>query len=288
MGDFGRDRILTLQSELLEEGIRASLRRICDVLGYSRSNVYYAPERKAKAKPAFDPWLVEEIRKVIEEYPEYGTRRITVVLRRRHRMALNRKKVHRIVKEHGWQRWKRPYGNRPRVQGMKSATPQVNSRWAIDMTHLFTKQDGWCHLVAVIDCCDRYLVGWRFSMSGKAGISAGALEDALIRQGLVPGDQGLVIRSDNGLVFGSKRFHETVNKYKLQQEYITPYTPEQNGMIERFFRSFKEECVWQQSLTTFDEAYNKIADWIDHYNNDRPHSALGYATPAEFRQKLVA
>ena len=39
---------------------------------------------------------------------------------------------------------------------------------------------------------------------------------------------------------------------------------------------------------TFDEAYNKIADWIDHYNNDRPHSALGYATPAEVRRNLVA
>jgi len=76
---------------------------------------------------------------------------------------------------------------------------------------------------------------------------------------------GLVIRSDNGLVFGSKRFHEAVTKYQLQQEYITPYTPEQNGMIERFFRSFKEQCVWLHNFVSFDEAYNKIADWIDYY-----------------------
>jgi len=89
-------------------------------------------------------------------------------------------------------------------------------------------------------------------------------------------------------VFGSKRFHETVTKYHLFQEYITPYTPEQNGMIERFFRSFKEECLWQHNFVSFDEAYNKIADWIDHYNFKRPHSALGYSTPAEARKKLVA
>jgi putative transposase len=171
---------------------------------------------------------------------------------------------------------------------MMSVAPHINSRWAIDMTHLFTAKDGWCHLVAVIDCYDRYLVGWRFSKSGKAGIPAGALEDALIQEHLVPGGHGFVIRSDNGLVFGSKRFYTTVTKYKLQQEYITPYAPEQNGMIKRFFRSFKEECVWQQNFVTLDDAYDTIADWIDYYNTERPHSALGYATPAEIRQQLVA
>lgn len=258
------------------------------MLGCHRSNVYYRSKAKAKRKTKTDVWLVEEIRKVIKALPEYGTRRITAMLRRRHGISFNRKKIHRIIKERGWQRWKHPYGNRPRVKGLKSVAAQVNSRWAIDMTHLFTKKDGWCHLVAVIDCCDRYLVGWRFSKSGKAGISAGALEDALIREKILPGRQPLVIRSDNGLVFGSKRFHETISRYKLTQEYITPYTPEQNGMIERFFRSFKEECVWQQSFETFDEAYNRIADWIDHYNQERPHSALAYATPAEIRRKLVA
>jgi Integrase core domain. len=46
-------------------------------------------------------------------------------------------------------------------------------------------------------------------------------------------------------------------------------------MVERFFRSLKKECVWQYNFATFDEAYNKIADWSDHYNHERPHSALG-------------
>ena len=59
-------------------------------------------------------------------------------------------------------------------------------------------------------------------------------------------------------------------------------------MIERFFRSFKEECVWQKAFETFDEAYDRIALWMEHYNRERPHSALGYATPEEVRRKLVA
>jgi transposase InsO family protein len=66
------------------------------------------------------------------------------------------------------------------VQGKRSVTAQANSRWTINMTHLFTKVDGWCRLAVVIDCSDHYLVGWKFLQSGKAGISAGALEDALM------------------------------------------------------------------------------------------------------------
>ncbi|MDR4484448.1 MAG: integrase core domain-containing protein [Nitrospirales bacterium] len=54
-----------------------------------------------------------------------------------------------------------------------------------------------------------------------------------------------VLRSDNGLIFQSRRFRQACRDYRLHQEFITPYTPEQNGRIERFFRSFKEECVWQ-------------------------------------------
>jgi putative transposase len=288
VGEPRGDRILTLQGQLLEDGIRASIRKICSVLEYNRSNLYYSTRSRRKRLRPEDEWLEKEIRAVIDVEPEYGTRRITAVLRRKHGPTINHKRVHRIVKDRGWQRWKRPYGERPRVKGMRSSVATPNTRWAIDMTHLFTKRDGWCHLVAVIDCHDRYLVGWRFSRSGTAGIPAGALEDALIREHLVPGSAGLVIRSDNGLVFGSKRFHETIRKYRLDQEYITPYTPEQNGMIERFFRSLKEECVWQGSFVTFDEAYDKIAGWIDHYNRERPHSALGYATPSEIRHGLVA
>ena len=285
MGKLGRDRILTLQSDLEEDGIQVSLRKLCRVLGNNRSQIYYKTTVRKKRRT--EKWLEEAIRKVIEQYPEYGKRRITVLIRREYG-EINHKRIHRIIKLQGWQRWKRSYGKRPRVQGMKSVTPQVNSRWAIDMTHIHVRETGWCHLVGVIDCCDRYLVGWRFSQSGKAGICAGALEDALIREKLFSGKQGLVIRSDNGLVFSSKRFHETITKNKLYQEYITPYTPEQNGMIERFFRSFKEECAWQQEFKTFDEAYDKIAGWIDYYNQQRPHSALGYIAPADLRKQLVA
>jgi hypothetical protein len=93
VGDFGRDRILTLQGELMEDGIRASIRKICNVLSYNRSNVYYTEKPRKKHVKTAETWLVDEVRKVIEEFPEYGTRRITAVLRRRHQKSFNHKKI---------------------------------------------------------------------------------------------------------------------------------------------------------------------------------------------------
>jgi putative transposase len=96
------------------------------------------------------------------------------------------------------------------------------------------------------------------------------------------------LRSDNGLVFGAKAFVQVARRYGLTQEYITPYTPQQNGMIERFFLTLKQECVWLQRFTDRDHAFRIVADWMDKYDADRPHSALGYLTPKEYREKIAA
>ena len=92
-----------------------------------------------------------------------------------------------------------------------------------------------------------------------------------------------MVRSDNGLIFQSRRFRAACRDYRLTQEFITPYTPEQNGMIERFFRSVKEECVWLQRFRNFGQARREIARWIQWYNEGRPHQALGYKSPLEYR-----
>ena len=78
-------------------------------------------------------------------------------------------------------------------------------------------------------------------------------------------------------------FHYYSRDYRLQQDFITPYTPEQNGLIERFFRSLKEECVWQQQCASFEEAQQAINTWIRWYNEDRPHQDLRYRSPRQYR-----
>ncbi|WP_375212643.1 integrase core domain-containing protein, partial [Aquabacterium sp.] len=65
------------------------------------------------------------------------------------------------------------------------------------------------------------------------------------------------------------------------QEFITPYSPEQNGMVERVIRTLKDQCVHRHRFETLQHASRVIADWIAFYNHRRPHQALGMKTPAE-------
>ena len=59
-------------------------------------------------------------------------------------------------------------------------------------------------------------------------------------------------------------------------------------MIERFFRTLKEECIWQNKFKSRDEAFMVIAVWMDKYHRERPHSALGYLTPEEYKNGVEA
>jgi putative transposase len=265
--------------------MQVSLTTLCKISGIPRSTFYYQPGKKSK------PWICDksleyEIKLLIDENPRWGLRMILAVLRKKLNRPINRKKVHRIMKHHGWQAVKRPAGKRPRVQQLRSRTTKLNERWAIDTTHIMCGVDGWCHLTAIIDCCNREIIGYRFSQRGIAKVAAGALEDALsIRK---PVTTQLTLRSDNGLVFGAKDFVRVVSKYGLSQEYITPYTPEQNGMIERFFRTLKEECVWNYRFQNYTHAQKVVDEWIHYYNTERPHSALGYHSPVNVPLELVA
>ena len=73
--------------------------------------------------------------------------------------------------------------------------------------------------------------------------------------------KGLILRHDNGLVFGSRQFRQIVSEYGIVQEYITPYTPQQNGLCERFIRTFKEELCWTRRFGSLDEAKAAVREW---------------------------
>ena len=265
-----------------------SLRRICRVLHVSRSSLTPAQPRRPR-RPQVPEELVEKLQVLIQEYPTYGYRRLWALLRNRLETRVNRKRIYRILKHKHWLVHQRIATARPRVKARRSRTSAINRRWAMDMTHIYCGRDGWGHLVAVIDCCDRQLIGWEFSLRGRAKEAERALEEACISRfgALRPKGNAPIIRSDNGLIFQSRRFRAACRDYRLTQEFITPYTPEQNGLIERFFRSLKEECVWQTLFHSFVEARRAIASWIDWYNTGRPHQSLGYKSPQEYRAQLL-
>ncbi len=135
----------------------------------------------------------------------------------------------------------------------------------------------------MIDCGSRELLGWRLSKRGNAPTAEAALEEALINRfgHLHIRQPGLVLRSDNGLVFTAKNDTHTVKFYGLTQEFITPYSPQQNGVAERFVRSIKEACVWMQRFESIAHAQQVISRWIRYDNTERPHQALNYKPPIE-------
>ena len=103
-------------------------------------------------------------------------------------------------------------------------------------------------------------------------------------------DRVKTITFDYGLVFTSRSYTKLVKSYGLQQEFITPHCPEQNGLVERVIRSIKEQCVHRQRFETLQHASRVIGDWMYFYNNQRPHQALKMKTPSQkFEElKLVA
>jgi putative transposase len=260
------------------------IRRICRILHVSRSSLTPThPSRKRQQQGSVE--LEEKLHVLIQEHPTYGYRRLWALLRYRLGENVNRKRIYRLLKRKRWLVHQREVRPRPRVQASVSRTEASDRRWAMDLTYVSCGADGWAHLVGVIDCCDRELVGWEFALRGRAKEAERAIEEACIQRfgTLRPTGVAPVVRSDNGLIFQSRRFHSACRDYRLRQEFITPYTPEQNGIIERFFRSLKEECVWQHNFHSFAEAKAAIRQWIEWYNTGRPHQSLGYKSPREFR-----
>lgn len=272
-----------MQNTLLQAGSPpVPLSVLCRLLGVARSTTYYQP-RGRHLEPQCDPVCVAAIRAVIEAHPTYGVRMTHARLTKGQGMIVNRKKVHRIMRLHRWTCRQRRTGRRPRVQHLKSIAAAPNQRWATDIATVDCGRDGWCAFVPVIDCCSREVLGWELAHTARAKTAERALEEALLhRFGTTRGaPAGLTLRHDNGLVFGSRAYRALVRDYGLTQEYIAPYTPEQNGLCERFIRTFKEECAWQHRFDNLTAARATVARYIEHYNTQRTHSALGYNTPRQ-------
>jgi len=260
-----------------------SERRSCRVLNVCRTGLH-RPATIGRRRSAADPPGIEPLRRLIHQHPTFGYRHLWSLLRGQEGIIVNRKAVYRVLKQKRWLVHQRSCTPRPRVHGWVSRANRSDERWAMDVTPIPCGQDGWAHLAAVIDCHDREIVGYEFALRSRAKEAERAVEAACLQRfGTLRPANAPVLRSDNGLIFQSRRFRQACRDYRLQQEFITPYTPEQNGIIERFFRSLKEECVWQHVFQTFEEARQVIRDWVQWYNQGRPHSALGYRSPVQYR-----
>jgi len=251
---------------------------------------WVGPERVRPARPRRCPVsgkdvLRQKVRELCDKprHRTYGYRRIWALLRR-DGVVVNKKTVWRMMHQMGLSRpkvWGKPARSR-HVEKMRPLGP--NRGWQIDMTSFVLSDLSAVYLVMVTDCYSRKIVGWTLDRRCRAGEWVGALRMALESEGLISKDlcRDLVVRSDNGSQPCSKRFVEYLGRVGVRGQYTGYNAPDDNAYVERVIRTVKEEEIWPNLYDTLTEARAAIEDYIEYYNNERIHSALGYRTPNEF------
>jgi len=257
---------------LVGEG-RCSQRRACAVVRIPRSLVgYIARRRKDEAE------LIKKIHKLAVHHSRYGYRRITVLLRREG-LRVNKKRVHRIWKSEGLSLPRR----RPKRRRMGPTGGIINKAeypdhvWSYDFLEDRTERGGKLRILVIIDEYTRECLATRVEPSIPASVVIGVLEWLFLTRG-VPN----YIRSDNGPEFISKAVRQWLKESGCQTLFIKPGSPWENGYIESFNDKLRDECLNREVFRNGSEAQTIVEAFRQEYNNYRPHSSLGYLTPAEF------
>ncbi len=265
------------------------MRTLAQALGLSRQRVYFIlknefKKKRGNKKMEQDNAVLSKIEEIIKAYPVFGYRKVTAVLRARYGMKICRKRVYRIMKKFSLlmppsHSHKKLFRGIPFAHNTKST--RSNELWGIDMTYIWCGEDGWCYFHGVIDHFDKVLLGYNFSRSCSALGGVMALAEAASQRPI----EVLELRSDNGCHYGARVFKDEIRRLGITQTRTMVNTPKGNAVIERFFRSLKEECVWQNSFKNFEEAKEAVDLWVKYYNEQRPHQTLQYLTPAEFEKR---
>ena len=255
---------------------RCSERHACTIVGLSRSLVrYIARRRKDEAA------LIKEIHKLAIHHSRYGYRRITVLLKREG-FKVNRKRVHRIWKSEGLSLPQRRPRRRKRgvTGGIVNKAEYPNHVWSYDFVEDRTERGGKLRILAVIDEYTRECLALRVEPSIPASVVIEVLEWLFLTRGVPK-----YLRSDNGPEFVSKAVCQWLKEAGCSTLFIEPGCPWENGYIESFNDKLRGECLNREVFRNGREAQIIVEAFGQEYNNYRPHSALGYLTPAEFARR---
>ena len=253
--------------------------RICEVLGLPRSSFYHP------VKPDENAGLCVLLHDLAAQYPTYGYRRLTALLRRQG-WLVNHKRVQRLLAEMGLQRpfkrrsrrttdshhafWRYPN----RVAGLEVTDP--DQVWVADITYV-ALQDEFVYLAVIMDVYTRAIRGWHLSRSLDRELTLTALRRALGER--LP----LIHHSEQGVQYACWDYTDLLLNHGVRISMAAVGKPEENGYAERLMRTIKEEEVDLSDYRDFHDARAHLGRFLDDvYTLKRIHSALGYLTPAEF------
>lgn len=246
-------------------------------MSLSRASLYY---RAVPPSPE-EIRLKHRIDELYTARPFYGSRRMTVVLCREGE-AINRKRVQRYMREMGIEGIapganlsKRAQAHRVYPYLLRTLKiERVNQVWGIDITYI-RLLCGWLYLVAILDWHSRYIVSWELSDT---------LEMPFVLKTVNHGLQTArpeILNSDQGSHFTSESYIEMLQQAQVQISMDGKGRALDNIFTERLWRTIKYEDVYLQDYTSPKEARQGLTRYLNFYNEERPHQALNYKSPAE-------
>jgi putative transposase len=257
--------------ELRQQGL--SLRPALDLLQMTRATFY----REGQGRPE-EKRLRERIRELALAEAAFGYRRITAVLRRQG-WRVNPKRVYRMYRQMDLQK---PVSKKGR-RGLRRPAPFEPSEaaapgqvWAVDFMEDKLVSGRKVRILNVMDIYSRYALGSLVEHSITGVLAARHLEGLFLRHGAPR-----VLRRDQGPEFESKVFKKLLLAWRVKDEPVPKGQPYDNGHLESFNGSLREELLAAELFQSLGEARVKVETWLCWYNRERPHQSLGYATPQE-------
>jgi putative transposase len=255
--------------------LQVSERRACQLLVLCRNTCRYQSIRK----PATE--LIERIRAIADQWKRWGYRQIHDRLRLEG-VIINHKRTYRLYREEGLMvRRKR---RKKLVVARKPLLPATkpNHRWSMDFIQDTLDNGRKVRILNILDDFTREVIGVEIDSSLPGLRVAHVLE----RTGMIRGKLPESIVCDNGPEFTGMNLARWAYK-KIEIHFIQPGKPNQNAFIESFNGKMREECLNEHIFRTLPEARRIIADWVEDYNQQRPHSSLGGLPPEIFARNYI-
>jgi putative transposase len=253
-----------------------SVRRACQLAQLERATFHY----QARSRPDEEAVLAD-ITELAQQHPRYGYRRVWALLRRKR--IINRKRVHRLWKRTRLQ-VKRPIRRRARRnRPAPQSAAYPNHVWAYDFVEDHALDGSTLRILTVMDEFTREGLDIDVDTSSSADRVISRLEELVAQYGAPT-----YLRSDNGPEFVAVVVQRWLAQRQIATLYIDPGCPWQNGKEERFNGTVRDECLNMHAFASAIEASLRLKAFRHHYNEERPHSALRYQTPSEFKRAWVA
>jgi putative transposase len=264
--------------ELVARGFAVAT--VARVMQISRQALYRTPtpRRPLQRRPPADPVEAAIVDEATANQTD-GYRMITAFVRQRLGVAVNRKRVLRVMRERKLIQRRRPLERRKRPGFFRVERPR--QLWQLDMTSIWVAEHGWTYLMAIIDCCTREVVAWQLELRCRAIEAEQLIERAAAAYAIAEGE--LTLGSDNGSAFTARRFKAKLAELGIRHRRGGYRDPESQAFIESWFGKLKQREVWLNEYETLDHARQGIGGYVDRYHH-RPHSGLNYRTPNEVRR----